>query len=70
MPDKKNNELTEGVDYYFNDEGLMVFTEQYHLKKGYCCGMGCLHCPFEYEAVPEPRKTELLKQRNKLTKRK
>ena len=38
-------ELQEGVDYYFQD-GLMVFTEAFHLKRGECCGNKCLHCPF------------------------
>jgi hypothetical protein len=33
-------------DYYFNAQGLMVFTEKYHLKRGYCCGSNCKHCPF------------------------
>jgi hypothetical protein len=33
-------------DYYFNSQGLMVFTEQYHLRRGYCCGSGCRHCPW------------------------
>ena len=54
-------ELTEGIHYYLNEDGLVVFTEQYHLEKGYCCGMGCLHCPYKYEKVPEPRRSELLK---------
>jgi hypothetical protein len=57
------HDLKEGEDYYFNEQGFLVFTEAYHLKKGYCCGNGCLHCPFEYEAVPEPRKSELLSQK-------
>jgi len=61
----KKEELIKGVHYYFNEEGLMVFTRQYHLKKGYCCGMGCLHCPYGYEAVPEPKKSALLNQREK-----
>ncbi len=58
-------ELIEGVDYYINEEGNWVFTEKYHLEKGYCCGSGCRHCPFEYENVPEPRKTFLLKEKEK-----
>ncbi|MHA7131039.1 DUF5522 domain-containing protein [Algoriphagus namhaensis] len=33
-------------DYYINAQGLMVFTEVYHLKRGYCCGSGCKHCPY------------------------
>lgn len=41
-------ELVEGVDYYFNEKGLMVFTKEYHLKRGYCCKSGCLNCPYGY----------------------
>ncbi|WP_192346555.1 DUF5522 domain-containing protein [Algoriphagus sp. Y33] len=33
-------------DFYFNAQGLMVFTKKYHLKRGYCCGSGCKHCPY------------------------
>ncbi|MDX5339042.1 MAG: DUF5522 domain-containing protein [Cyclobacteriaceae bacterium] len=36
-------------DYYFNESGLMVFTEKYHLKRGHCCGSGCKHCPYPRE---------------------
>ena len=57
--------LVEGVDYYFNEQGYIVLTEAYHLERGYCCGNGCLHCPFEYENVPEPKKTEILTLRRK-----
>ena len=42
------NELIEGIHYYLNEDGFVVLTEQYHLEKGYCCGNGCKHCPFEY----------------------
>ena len=37
-------------DYCFNSEGLMVFTEQHHLKRGYCCNSGCKHCPYKNDA--------------------
>jgi hypothetical protein len=53
-------ELIEGVHYYMNDDGYLVMTAQYHLERGYCCGNGCLHCPFNYENVPEPKRTELI----------
>lgn len=33
-------------DFYF-DNGLMVFNAVYHLRRGYCCGNGCRHCPYE-----------------------
>jgi hypothetical protein len=58
-------ELIEGVHYYINKEGYIVFTAQYHLERGYCCSNGCLHCPYNYENVQEPKKTELLNKRNK-----
>lgn len=58
--------LKEGEDFYYNDQGYMVLTEKFHLKKGFCCGNGCKHCPYQYVNVPEPRRTELLhaKQNN------
>ncbi|WP_369427658.1 DUF5522 domain-containing protein [Pontibacter harenae] len=40
--------LTEGEDYYLNEQGLMVFTAKYHLKRGYCCQNGCRHCPYGF----------------------
>ncbi len=55
-------ELTEGVHYYINEAGMIVLTAEYHRLRGYCCGNGCLHCPYRYEAVPEPRKSFLLQQ--------
>ena len=26
-----------------------VFTEKFHLKRGYCCQSGCKHCPYGYD---------------------
>lgn len=57
--------LQEGLDYYFNDEGKMVLTAHYLTNRGYCCGNGCLHCPYHYEKVPEPKRSLLLSERNK-----
>lgn len=37
----------EKGDYYTTKEGYIVFTEQYHLKRGYCCKNGCRHCPYK-----------------------
>lgn len=53
----------EGIDWYVNNGGLVVFTSAYHLKRKICCGSGCLHCPYQYEKVPEPVRTRLLKER-------
>ena len=37
-------------DHYTNEQGFFVFTEKAHIARGYCCGSGCLHCPFEPRA--------------------
>jgi mRNA deadenylase 3'-5' endonuclease subunit Ccr4 len=29
--------LIEAEDFYDDEMGRMVFTEKYHLKRGYCC---------------------------------
>jgi hypothetical protein len=55
------NQWVEGIDYYINEDGLVVLTEKYHLERGYCCGNGCKHCPYLYENVPEPKKSLLIK---------
>ncbi len=56
--------LTEGIDYYVNAQGFIVLTAKYLLDRGYCCDNGCRHCPYDYERVPEPRRSVLLNQRN------
>jgi len=43
--------LKEGRDYYV-EGGAMVFTAAYHLRRGYCCGSGCRHCPYDQKPVP------------------
>ncbi len=55
------NQLVEGEDFYYNEDGYIVLTQKYHLEKGDCCGNGCKHCPYEYVNVPEPKRKELLK---------
>jgi hypothetical protein len=43
----------EGEDYYF-EGAFIVFTERYHLRRGYCCESGCRHCP--YGVTPDEEK--------------
>ncbi|MEP6748155.1 MAG: DUF5522 domain-containing protein [Bacteroidota bacterium] len=57
-----NQPLKEGIDFYYTDDGYIVFTEKYLLARGYCCGNGCRHCPYQYINVPEPLRTELRKK--------
>ncbi|MBS1580477.1 MAG: hypothetical protein JST29_12665 [Bacteroidetes bacterium] len=56
-----NKTLIEGIDFYYDENNYVVFTEKYHIEKGYCCGLGCRHCTYNYENVPEPKRSELLK---------
>ena len=36
---------TKPKDFYW-DNGKIVMTEQFHIKRGNCCGSGCKHCPY------------------------
>lgn len=38
--------LQEGLDYYI-ENGYWVFTRHYLLQRGWCCGNGCRHCPYD-----------------------
>ncbi|TAH41320.1 MAG: hypothetical protein EYC69_08520 [Bacteroidetes bacterium] len=42
------HEKFEPEDYYLSPEGYIIFTEKYHLKRGYCCQSGCKHCPWNF----------------------
>ncbi|WP_172956950.1 DUF5522 domain-containing protein [Thermus scotoductus] len=48
MKEREEGELKEGEDFYW-ENGWLVFTEDYHRKRGYCCGSGCRHCPWRGE---------------------
>ena len=37
----------EGIDYYM-ENGLCVFTREYHVRRGSCCRSGCRHCPYGF----------------------
>jgi hypothetical protein len=36
---------------FYEENGRKVMTEQYHIRRGYCCGNGCRHCPYIPKAV-------------------
>lgn len=38
-------DFVEKIHYYL-DNGKIVFTEQYHIERGYCCGNKCRHCAY------------------------
>ena len=50
MPeDRKDDE-----EMYYWENGLMVFTRAFHLRRGYCCKSGCRHCPYGFSKVKRP----------------
>ncbi len=61
----KKTLFDDDEEFYINDDGLYVFTTEYLLKRGYCCGNGCLHCPYEYKNVKDAEKRKILLQRQK-----
>ena len=30
----------------YQEGPYLVFTAQYHLRRGYCCNSDCRHCPY------------------------
>jgi hypothetical protein len=47
--DKPKEDKKENTPDYYWENGLMVFTEAFHLKRGYCCKSGCRHCPYGFK---------------------
>lgn len=45
MADEK---LIEGKDFYKDEQGRVVFTTDYLIKRGYCCESDCKNCPYGY----------------------
>ena len=44
----KKGELTEDVHFY-HENRLVVFTELFHISRGYCCQSGCRHCGYGFK---------------------
>ncbi|MDP3461605.1 MAG: DUF5522 domain-containing protein [Bacteroidales bacterium] len=40
-----NVQMKEGDDYYM-ENGYRVLMRSYLIRRGYCCGNGCRHCPY------------------------
>ena len=47
----------EPEDFYM-ENGYLVFTAAYHLKRGRCCGSGCRHCPYGFAGAESPAPPE------------
>ncbi|MCX6147351.1 MAG: DUF5522 domain-containing protein [Candidatus Kapabacteria bacterium] len=48
-----DNPTNNDKDYYYDEKGLIVFSKEFHLKRGYCCKSGCKNCPYDYHKKDE-----------------
>jgi hypothetical protein len=37
--------------FYYLENGKVVFTPEYHMARGHCCGSKCRHCPFDPQYI-------------------
>ena len=54
MENNQNNGVkTKMLDpiYFYEENGKKIMTEAFHISRGFCCGNGCRHCPFEPKSV-------------------
>ena len=45
--DSSAKEELLGPEDFYMEGPYMVFTEAYHLRRGYCCNSSCRHCPYK-----------------------
>lgn len=43
-------EFVKGIDYTIED-GKVVMTEAFHIKRGKCCGNSCKNCPYVPKSI-------------------
>lgn len=49
-----------GKNFYIDPEtGYKVLTAQFLFDRGYCCGNGCRHCPYEEELIEEEEEVDI-----------
>lgn len=46
---KPGKKESDNEPLFYEENGLIVFTARYHLKRGYCCKSGCRHCPYGFK---------------------
>ena len=50
--------------YFYWEGNKKVMKEEYHIKRGSCCGSGCRHCPYtpQYQKLNKNLREELKTQ--------
>ena len=56
---KLNNDDKE---LYYLENGKVVFTPEYHLQRGDCCGNKCRHCPYFPKHIKGNKNTKDVKE--------
>jgi hypothetical protein len=51
-PEDRTAPIPEPGEFYY-DGPYIVFTEAYHLRRGWCCQSGCRHCPYGFQKLSE-----------------
>ena len=51
-PEPEEPALTPEPGEFYYEGPYIVFTEAYHLRRGYCCQSGCRHCPYNFKKPP------------------
>jgi hypothetical protein len=39
----------DAEDDLYIENGLIVFKESYHMRRGFCCKSRCRHCPYGFD---------------------
>lgn len=47
LPNAAGKPREEETTLWYFERGCIVYTAEYHLRRGACCGNGCRHCPFD-----------------------
>jgi hypothetical protein len=57
VPERENRvaPVPEPGEFYYEGPYL-VFTEAYHLRRGWCCQSNCRHCPYGFRKPVESDK--------------
>ena len=56
---RKDERITDSKKQDFYKEGkIMIMKEDYHIKRGSCCGSGCKHCPYIPKHIKGSRETK------------
>ena len=42
-------------DYYIDTSGLLVMTESFLKKRGFCCKNNCRHCPYREKPLVDKK---------------